>query len=476
MGKRVIESPVPFVLRKIFLEKSSGELSIKGENFEKNLFFSEGNLCFAKTNVLHERLGEVLFKIGKIDQTQFWDIHKLISGQKDRIGKIMVENNFLSQKDLFFGLIYQVRVIALSTFSLTSGEWDFSSLLPDIPEDSQFKIELPGIFVEGVLRFKSLPLFKNNFQKRSFRTKPITQEISSFLNSEDQNLFKKLSGTPNISVELAAAQTGIADEPFWQKLMLFFLLNILEFTVTPVDKEMTKNQEELVALYEKMKAKEMDYYELFNLKNTAAFNEIKDVYYQYAKKYHPDRLGETPKSDLKEKANYVFASINKAFEILSNEEKRRDYDTKGYKEIQNTDKASENLIEKANLYYRKAKTLYSQQRFREAASLLEEVVRNDPNKASYYLLLGLSQSNIPNLRRLAEKSFQKVIELEPWNAEPYAALGLLFLSEKLEKRAESFFRKALAIDPDHELAKKRLLDLSGASKKQSIFSVFQKKK
>jgi len=476
MGKRVIESPVPFVLRKIFIEKSSGELLIKGENFEKNLFFSNGNLFFAKTNVLHERLGEVLFKIGKIDQTQFWDIHKLISGQKDKIGKILVENNFLSQKDLFFGLIYQVRIIALSTFSLTSGEWDFSSVLPDIPEDSQFKIELPGIFVEGVTRFKSLPLFKNNFQKRSFQTKPISEEISSFLTSEDLNLFKKISGTPNASVEQAAAQAGIADEPFWQKLMLFFLLNILEFTVTPADKELTKNQEDLVALYEKMKAREMDYYELFNLNNTAAFNEIKDVYYQYAKKYHPDRLGETPKPDLKEKANFVFASINKAFEILSNEEKRRDYDTKGYKEIQNTDKVSENLTEKAHLYYRKAKTLYTQQRFREAASLLEEVVRNDPSKASYYLLLGLSQSNIPNLRRLAEKSFQKVIELEPWNAEPYAALGLLFLSERLEKRAENFFRKALAIDPEHELAKKRLLDLTGVSKKQSVFSIFQKKK
>ena len=476
MGKRIIESPVPFVLRKVFLEKTSGELTIKGESFEKNLYFSTGNLCFAKTNVLHERIGEVLFKLGKIDQTQFWDIHKLISGQKNKLGKILIENNFISQKDLFFGLIYQVRVIALSTFALTSGEWEFSSVLPDIPDDSKFKIELPGIFVEGVARFKSLPLFKNNFQNRSLRTKSISAEISSFLNSEDLGFFKKLSHYPDISVEQAAIQSGIADESFWQKLMLFFLLNVLEFAEKPADKELTKNYEELAALHEKLKAKEMDYYELFNLKNTAAFNEIKDVYYQYAKKFHPDRLGEAPDPDLKEKANFVFARINKAFEILSNEEKRREYDTKGYKEIQNTEKTSENLIEKANLYYRKAKTLYSQQRFREAASLMEEVVRNDPNKAAYYLLLGLSQSNIPNLRRFAEKSFQKVIEMEPWNAEPYAALGLLFLSERLEKRAENFFRKALAIDPEHELAKKRLMEMTGGPKKDSAFSFFKKKK
>jgi curved DNA-binding protein CbpA len=308
------------------------------------------------------------------------------------------------------------------------------------------------------------------------QTKPISAEISSFLKGEDLELFKKLNAHPREAVEKIAGEIGMADELFWQKLALFFLLNLLEFVDSAIDKELNKNLAELVALHEKLKAQDMDYYELFNLRNSATFNEIKDVYYQYAKKFHPDRLGEAPIPELREKANFVFARINKAFEILSNEGKRREYDMKGYKEIQNKEKSSENLSEKANLYYRKAKTLYSQQRFRETASLMEETVRNDPTKASYYLLLGLSQSNIPNLRRAAEKNFQKVIELEPWNAEPYAALGLLFQYEKLEKRAENFFKKALSIDPEHELAKKRLAEITGSDKKQSRFSIFQKKK
>jgi tetratricopeptide (TPR) repeat protein len=476
MAKRIIESPVPFVLRKIFIEKSSGELKLKGDNFEKNLYFCEGNLCFAKTNVLHERLGEILFKIGKIDQTQFWDIHKLLSGQKEKIGNILVKNNFISQKDLYFGLLYQVRIIALSTFSLTSGEWEFSSMIPNIPEDSNFKIELPAIFSEGVQRFKSLPLFKNNFFYRSLMPKPLLAETKKYFSSEEIEFYNKIGNHSPAQAGQVACMMQVSDEIYWQKLMLFFLLNILEFTDIAVDKETSKKVEELVLLYEKLKTKEIDYYELFNLKNTVNFSEIKDVYYQYAKKFHPDRFGDAPDPELREKANFVFASINKAFEVLSNEEKRREYDTKGYKEIQNLDKVSENLIEKANLFYRKAKTLYSQQRFRETASLMEEVVRNDPHKASYYLLLGLSQSNIPNLRRLAEKSFQKVIEMEPWNAEPLVALGLLFLSEKLDKRAEGFFRKALAIDPDHEVARNKIIELMPGNKKQSLFSVFQKKK
>ena len=198
MGKRVIESPIPFVLRKIFIEKITGELTIKGENFEKSLYFSQGDLCFARTNVLHERLGEVLFKIGKIDKTQFWDIHKLISGQKEKIGRVLVLNNFISQKDLFNGLIHQVHEIALSTFALTSGEWEFSPTLPELPDDSRFKIELPGIFVEGVPRFKSLPLFRSNFAKRSLQTQPVSAETGSFLKEDDVEVYKALSSRSGV--------------------------------------------------------------------------------------------------------------------------------------------------------------------------------------------------------------------------------------------------------------------------------------
>jgi tetratricopeptide (TPR) repeat protein len=476
MGKRVIESPIPFVLRKVFMEKITGELTIKGENFEKSLYFERGDLCFARTNVLHERLGEVLFKIGKIDKTQFWDIHKLISGQKERIGRVLVLNNFISQKDLFYGLIHQVRVIALSTFALTSGEWEFSPALPELPEDSRFKIELPGIFVEGVPRFKSLPLFRNNFAKRSLQTRPVSAETGSFLKEEDVEVYKALSSRSGVPAEQVAQEMGMADEAFWQKLALFFLLNILEFVASPVQRALNKEHEALLALYESMKARDLDYYELFDLDNGATSNQIKETYYLYAKKFHPDRLGEASNPELREKANFVFARINKAFEVLSDEGKRREYDMKGYKEIQQAEKTTENLVEKANLYYRKAKTLYSHQRYRETASLMEESIRNDPTRASYYLLLGLAQSNIPNLRRVAEKSFQKVIELEPWNPEPYAALGLLFQYEKMENRAANFFKKALAIDPEHELAKKRLAEMQGAGKKPSVLSIFQKKK
>jgi curved DNA-binding protein CbpA len=269
---------------------------------------------------------------------------------------------------------------------------------------------------------------------------------------------------------------NMADDVYWQHLMFFFLLDLLEFGDVAVKKGTDNKFAELNAYYEKLRSREIDYYELFNLQNTAPFNEIKEVYYQYAKKFHPDRFGDASDPELKDKANFVFAYINKAFEVLNSEEKRREYDIRGYKEIQAMEKTSENMVEKANLFYRKAKSLYAQKKFLEASSFLEEAIRNDNSKPSYYLLLGMSQSNVPALRRVAEKNLQKVIEMEPWNVEPLVALGLLFLGEKFDKRAESFFRRALAIDPDNEVALSKMVELTPGGKKQSVFSVFKKKK
>ncbi|MDQ1353941.1 MAG: hypothetical protein QG657_4250, partial [Acidobacteriota bacterium] len=116
MIKQIVEYPVPLVLRDILREKSRGELIVRGRNFTRNLFFDNGNLIFAGTNVIEERLGETLFKIGKIDRRQFIDILEMLEQktEHEKLGKILVEKKILNHRDLFFALLYQFRTIATS--------------------------------------------------------------------------------------------------------------------------------------------------------------------------------------------------------------------------------------------------------------------------------------------------------------------------------------------------------------------------
>ncbi|XP_011640486.1 protein tumorous imaginal discs, mitochondrial-like isoform X2 [Pogonomyrmex barbatus] len=66
-----------------------------------------------------------------------------------------------------------------------------------------------------------------------------------------------------------------------------------------------------------------NYYEILGVSKNASAKDIKKAYYQLAKKYHPD----TNKGD--PDANQKFQEVSEAYEVLSDETKRREYDTWG---------------------------------------------------------------------------------------------------------------------------------------------------
>ena len=66
----------------------------------------------------------------------------------------------------------------------------------------------------------------------------------------------------------------------------------------------------------------MTYYEILEVAQDAGFDEIKSNYRKLAMKYHPDRNPDNKKAEEK------FKQVSEAYEILSDTNKRTDYDKK----------------------------------------------------------------------------------------------------------------------------------------------------
>ncbi|XP_065366907.1 protein tumorous imaginal discs, mitochondrial isoform X1 [Calliphora vicina] len=75
--------------------------------------------------------------------------------------------------------------------------------------------------------------------------------------------------------------------------------------------------------YTSQKLNAKDYYQTLGVAKNASAKDIKKAYYQLAKKYHPDTNKDDPDAGRK------FQEVSEAYEVLSDDTKRREYDTYG---------------------------------------------------------------------------------------------------------------------------------------------------
>lgn len=143
--------PVHHLLLLLNKLKKTGILKFIHGEISKSLFFKNGNVVFATSNLDEDRLGESLVRNGKITKEQLELCAKEISPVK-KLGKILVDKGFITAKDLFLGVRKQIEEIVISLFQFESGyfefkEESFSEIAANIP------INLKNTVLQGMRKF-----------------------------------------------------------------------------------------------------------------------------------------------------------------------------------------------------------------------------------------------------------------------------------------------------------------------------------
>ncbi len=145
---------MPELLQDLQQGAATGTLVVSSGGVEKCIYLKNGQIVFATSSDGHDRLGEVLVKGGLLSREHLeaaLDVYRKNAGLK-KIGAILVENGFVSPRDLFAGLKTQVKDILFGVFLWGDAEYRFEELLP--PDIIQLQFDLPELITEIIARMK----------------------------------------------------------------------------------------------------------------------------------------------------------------------------------------------------------------------------------------------------------------------------------------------------------------------------------
>jgi curved DNA-binding protein CbpA len=181
-----------------------------------------------------------------------------------------------------------------------------------------------------------------------------------------------------------------------------------------------------------------DYYETLGVARGASALEIRKAYAKLARERHPDRFSDPVE---KAKAHDVFKEVTAAFNTLSNDRSREQYD----RELERPRPSTPDEV--ARDAFQRALQAFEARDNEQAAELLRAAVHHVPDEARYHAALAVALSRHSRTAREAVQSMEKAVQLAPGNAAYHADLAALLLSQGLRLRARKAAEAALKLAP-----------------------------
>ncbi|MCK4834991.1 MAG: DnaJ domain-containing protein, partial [Candidatus Aminicenantes bacterium] len=314
--------PIPLTIKNILTDGFNGELVIKGKDLNKSLFFEDGDLIYAKSDIFDERINVILYLLGKISDQQYEYITGLGQSVDLEVGRILIENNFITEDDLFYTTLFQIRKIAVNAFKINQADWELREGNMETPLKQKHRIPLPPIIVEGARKIENISFFMNKIQFLSPRTTEIPAPLNQLMAGDEIVLYKRLHDCKKMSNHEIISKLNLDPVFYWRTLVLFILLDVIDFSKHRLNYDMEEDIHRLIKFQKKLMNGKSNPFEILRIPVSASRSEVKVAFFKLSKIFHPDRFGSAAAPEIKKIARYVFWEIENSYHSLTKKLKK----------------------------------------------------------------------------------------------------------------------------------------------------------
>ncbi len=464
--------------------RKTGTFSLTTSSCTKKMYIQGGDVIFASSSYADDRLGEMLLKAGKITIEQYdRSVEILKTSRNKRQGAILVELGYLTPKELFWGVKFQVKEIIHSMFLIEEGEYAFQEGDPPTQEVITLKMSIGNLIYAGINKIVNWTRIRHEMPHTDSVLRLSDDPLSLFqdieLGQQDKKILSLIDGRRTIKEIIDSSWMGSFEA--MKVLYVLWSIGMVEELHKASQKGVAAGRampsEETVALHdifrpasdeESMMFKKaddifsrldtMNAMELLEVDRAADNDTIRANYYRLAKEFHPDRYFSSTDPSVKIKLTAIFDALAKAYSSLKDEKRRKEYFASLPDESQG---GAGTDIESAGEQFRAGAASLKNGEFMDAIDKLRQATRMAPMNAGYWSYLSLAYSKVPGRIKEAEESLLTALKLEPLNADLHSHLGFIYMKAGLKKQANAAFQKALMIDPDNSKAKKGLEQTQG---------------
>jgi curved DNA-binding protein CbpA len=482
---------IPWLFQDLRKEKETGTVVFSREREIKKVFFKNGDILFASSNLDEDRLGEFLMRTGKITIDQFDKASESVIKNGKKLGSVLFETGILTALDLVAQVKLQVKEIVINIFSWRDGGYQFDGRPLPVSEIIPIQMSTGDLIIEGIRNLdwnrvrKSLPSIKTILRTS---TDPSLLFQSVHLDQDQRAVFSLIDGSK--SIQEICVLSGIGDFNTLKAVYTLLALRIVEpgeiktreekiestvvrETVTAEEKSDAQDAAPAISVTKEMIQNAFDslgrqnHYEVLEVGHGATTLEIKKAYFHLANLYHPDRHFEPEMHDMKEKLEALFSQIHDAYETLSSKTARHQYNidlASGSERERAEEKVHQGKSanrETARAQYNEGMKQFNQRNFWGAEEAFAWAIRLDPENPEYIFRRGLTLARIPRRGHEAEEHFVKAIEKAPGKSEYHLELGNFYARSGLKGKALAAYQNALQHDPNSDTINKAIQKING---------------